>query len=75
MLGIDRRSLQHFDWMLLALTVALVTVGFVNLFSSTHAGPELSLEMRRQLLSLAVGVAALIVTVVVDGVVVSDTPR
>ena len=60
MLGIDRRSVQNFDWMLLALTAALVAVGFVNLFSSTHAGAELSSEMRRQLLSLAVGVVVTI---------------
>jgi rod shape determining protein RodA len=52
--------------MLLALTAVLVAVGFVNLFSSTHTGAELSLEMRRQLLSLAVGVTALVLTVVVD---------
>jgi rod shape determining protein RodA len=52
--------------MLLALTAALVAVGFVNLFSSTHAGTELSAEMRRQLFSLAVGGAALVVTVAVD---------
>jgi rod shape determining protein RodA len=64
--GIDRRSLQNFDWLLLALTAVLVAVGFVNLFSSTHAGTELSTEMRRQLFSLAVGCAALVVTVAVD---------
>jgi len=66
MQGIDRRSLQNFDWMLLALTAALVAVGLVNLFSSTHAGTELSAEVRRQLFSLAVGGAALVVTVAVD---------
>jgi rod shape determining protein RodA len=65
-LGVDRRSLQNFDWMLLGLTAALVTIGFVNLYSSTHAGAELSEEVRRQLLSLAVGVVALVVTVVID---------
>ena len=69
MQGIDRRSLQNFDWMLLALTAALVAVGFVNLFSSTHAGTELSAEVRRQLFSLAVGGVALVVTVVVEIVI------
>jgi rod shape determining protein RodA len=64
--GIDRRSLQNFDWMLLGLTAALVAVGLVNLFSSTHTGTELSVEMRRQLFSLAVGGVALVVTVAVD---------
>jgi rod shape determining protein RodA len=65
-LGIDRRSLQNFDWMLFALTAALVVVGLVNLISTTHTGAGLSPEVRRQLLSLAVGVAALVVTVAVD---------
>ena len=36
MLGIDRRSMQNFDWVLLGLIAALVTVGVVNLVSSTH---------------------------------------
>ena len=33
MLGIDRRSVQNFDWMLFGLTVILATAGIVNLIA------------------------------------------
>jgi rod shape determining protein RodA len=65
-LGIDRRTVQNFDWMLFGLVVVLVGIGLVNLVSSTHAGPEMSEEVRRQLFSLGAGVAALLLTLVVD---------
>jgi rod shape determining protein RodA len=66
MFGIDRRLLQNFDWMLLGLVAVLVLMGFVNLASATLGAEELAPEMRRQLLSLAVGVIAAGVIVAVD---------
>jgi rod shape determining protein RodA len=66
MLGVDRRSVQNFDWMLFGLVVTLVTVGIVNLWSSTHADAGLSNEVRRQLFSLGIGAVAFLITVVVD---------
>ncbi len=68
MLRIDRRSAQHFDWLLLGLTVLLVCAGLGNLASATHASAEDGMppEMRRQLTALAIGTAALIVAVIVD---------
>jgi rod shape determining protein RodA len=54
-LGVDRRLLQNFDWMLLGLVVVLAAMGIVNLISATHTSGGLSDEVRRQLLSLGVG--------------------
>jgi rod shape determining protein RodA len=67
-LGIDRRSIQNFDWMIFALAALLVAIGFLNLLSSTHGGvgEGLAVEVRRQLLSLGVGVVALVLVVVID---------
>jgi rod shape determining protein RodA len=66
MLGVDRRSVQNFDWMLFGLVLLLVSLGILNLWSSTHADTGMSDEVRRQLLSLALGVGALFFTLVVD---------
>ena len=65
MLGVDRRSVQNFDWVLCGLVALLVAVGLVNLFSSTHTDAGLSGEMRRQFVSLGIGLVALLVTVVI----------
>ena len=53
MLGIDRRSVQNFDWTLLAL-VLLSTAGLVNLYSAPWTPDGLS-RMRRQLVSFGIG--------------------
>jgi rod shape determining protein RodA len=66
LLRIDRRLLQNFDWTLFGLAAVLVAMGMVNLASATHTGDGLSDEVRRQLLSLAVGSAFLLVTLVID---------
>ena len=65
---IDRRSVQHFDWVLAGIVLVLLALGFANLYSATAAGSEagLSAEMRRQLLALGVGSFALLVALVVD---------
>ena len=66
MLGIDRRSIQNFDWTLLALIAVLITAGLVNLHSATATAEGLSDEMRRQLLSLAIGATVAVVCTAVD---------
>ena len=66
MFGIDRRSIQNFDWTLLALIALLVAAGLVNLYSATWVPGGLSDEMRRQLLSLGIGTAVAIVCTTVD---------
>ena len=38
MLGVDRRSLQNFDWMLFGMVAALRGIGLANLYSATQAG-------------------------------------
>ncbi len=66
MLSVDRRSLQNFDWVLTGLLALILLVGFVNLASSTHTDAGLSGEMRRQLISLGLGIVALVVVVAID---------
>ena len=66
MLGVDRRSVQNFDWLLFGLVAALCALGLLNLASSTHIEASMSGEMRRQLISLSLGAAALLFTLVVD---------
>ena len=61
MWGIDRRLVQNFDWTLFCLVFALVAIGIINLISSTHSGAGFSDEVRRQLVSLGIGCAALLV--------------
>ena len=68
MLAIDRRSLQHFDWLLLALIGALLGIGLANLYSASYPGTVSGLpsEFRRQLIALGVGTLAATVALVVD---------
>ena len=65
MFGIDRRLVQNFDWTLLALVLLLATLGIVNLISATAGGEGLSDTVRRQLISLGLGllVAAFVAAV------------
>jgi rod shape determining protein RodA len=67
-LAIDRRAFQHFDWLLLALVLAVVGIGLMNLYSSTQTGVESGLpsEFRRQLLAVGVGAAAMGFLVLID---------
>lgn len=66
MLGVDRRVVQNFDWMLFLLVVGLLAIGLLNLSSSTHTETGMSPELRRQLLSLGIGGLAFLVTVAID---------
>jgi len=66
MFAIDRRLVQNFDWMLLALVLVLTAMGFVNLFSSTHASGGMSEEIRRQLFAFGIGAAAAVVVAAID---------
>lgn len=68
MISVDRRSLQHFDWVLLALVCVLVAMGLANLYSATQSGAVSGLpsEFRRQLMALGLGFGALLVTLLID---------
>ena len=66
MLGIDRRSIQNFDWTLLGLICVLATFGIVNLYSATYTSAGFSDEVRRQLFSLGLGATVAMVCAAVD---------
>ena len=66
MLGIDRRSIQNFDWTLLGLIGLLSIAGLVNLYSATWVADGLSDEMRRQLISLGIGAVVAVICTAVD---------
>lgn len=64
---IDRRLLRDFDWVMLALTLALAGAGAVGVYSATHrAEGGLSPMFLDHLGRLAVGFAALLLATVVD---------
>lgn len=68
MFGIDRRSIQNFDWVLLGMVAALMLVGIVNLMSASHAGSDvlISESVSRQLTALGLGSLVACVVVAVD---------
>ncbi len=68
MLGLDRRSIQNFDWVLFALVLVLLGVGLGNLYSATIAGSDTPLpsELRRQLAALGAGAFLMILVILVD---------
>ncbi|KPK28464.1 MAG: rod shape-determining protein RodA [Nitrospira bacterium SG8_3] len=39
---IDRRLVQHFDWILLGFTLMLVGIGLLSLYSAVNAGPDVA---------------------------------
>jgi rod shape determining protein RodA len=67
-LSIDRRTIQNFDWLLLALVGLLLAFALANLYSATHAFGErgISEPLRRQLAALGVGGAALVLICAID---------
>ncbi len=68
LLGIDRRSIQNFDWFFFGLVGLLLVFGLVNLISATHSGDGelLSVTVRRQLMALGLGGLVLAVALVID---------
>jgi rod shape determining protein RodA len=69
-IAVSRRSLQHFDWTLLALTLGILGIGFVNLFSTTQPLPPpqigVASEFKTQLVALALGAAGMIFAIAID---------
>lgn len=68
MLGIDRRSVQNFDWVLAGVIGVLLLMGFANLVSATHASAVdgFAPEVRRQLMALGIGAVAFTLALAVD---------
>jgi rod shape determining protein RodA len=67
-LGIDRRSVQNFDWTLFGISAVLIACGLVNLVSSSHGGDDTLLTdtVRRQLAALGLGVIVIAIVVAID---------
>ncbi|MFT5444095.1 MAG: rod shape determining protein RodA [Myxococcota bacterium] len=65
---IDRRSLQYFDWVFLAIATLLLCFAFVNLTSATNSGVEggMSDVVRRQGLVVGFCTAVMIVILMID---------
>ncbi len=63
---IDRRLLRDFDWVMVALTVALAAVGALGVYSATHGAEGGSPLFHDHLRRLGVGIAALLVATMVD---------
>jgi rod shape determining protein RodA len=66
--AIDRRSIQNFDWVLLAIVLTLVGLGLLNLLSASHAdvASGFSIYFNRQVIALAIATVAVIGVCTVD---------
>jgi rod shape determining protein RodA len=62
----DRRLVQNFDWLLLALVVIVCGIGIVNLYSAGHNRGEGTPLFIKQLYWLAVGLGVMFVTLIYD---------
>jgi rod shape determining protein RodA len=63
----ESRALDHFEWRFITVVVLILSIGVVSIYSVTHAqpGPGLPLYVK-QLLWIAMGTAAFLVTFLVD---------
>ena len=65
---LDRRVVRNFDWILLLITLAIMAVGIVNLYSSTYA--DVSLRQvylyEKQITWIIAGLVAMILVFAVD---------
>jgi rod shape determining protein RodA len=69
-IAVDRRSFQHFDWGLLGLIIVILSMGLVNLFSTTQPLPPPALgvasEFKTQLAALGLGAVGMLVAILID---------
>lgn len=64
---IDRRLIQNFDWLLLLLTFAIMTVGLMTLYSALFAGGEVrTVVIERQIYWSGIGVVVMILAFSLD---------
>ncbi|MBK7950562.1 MAG: rod shape-determining protein RodA [Deltaproteobacteria bacterium] len=63
-LRVERRRVAHFDWVLVALVLALVAMGIVNLVSAAASGVEGGADIVGRQLSV-MGLAAVVIAIVV----------
>jgi rod shape determining protein RodA len=62
----DRRLVQNFDWLLLALVVIVCGIGIVNLYSAGYNRGEGTPLFIKQIYWLAVGLGVMFVTLIYD---------
>ena len=65
---IDRRLIQNFDWILLFLTLTLIGIGVVNLYSATYLieNPETSAVYLKQIYWAGLGFFFLLIVLIFD---------
>jgi rod shape determining protein RodA len=64
---IDRRLIQNFDWLLLLLTLAIVAVGLLTLYSAVAAGGKIySAIFMRQVYWLGLGMVVMVLAFALD---------
>jgi rod shape determining protein RodA len=68
MLGIDRRIVLHFDWPLLALSLAIAGLGIISVMSASYGGADRALHplVIRQMIWIAAGTVVLLVAALFD---------
>ncbi len=67
----ERRLFFHVDWLTIAALVVLCAIGVAMIFSTTHDGPNSGLYIR-QLYTIAIGLGALFVCMMIDYRVLAD---
>ncbi len=66
-MGLDRRLIQHFDWMLFFLTAGLLSIGVLGIYSATYEGAEYSGPwVTRQVVWVLVGLVGMALAFSID---------
>ena len=67
MMGFDRRLVEHFDWILFCLTVGVLCLGLLGLYSATYEeSSPASPRFIRQLVWVAVGLCGMGIAFAID---------
>jgi len=61
---IDRRLFTHFDWIILAVIVGLIAIGFASIYSATHA--QMPSVYRKDVYWMGIGAALMLLAIIVN---------
>src|SRR3990172_12350898 len=61
---IDRRLFTHFDWIILAVIVGLIAIGFASIYSATHA--QMPSVYRKDVYWMGIGAILMLLAIVVN---------